>query len=149
MCEVSDVSGTCYLNDRAAYVHTAEPRIIEGRWNAATSSRPYTSAARAWPTYVHRASFQALAWIPRSMLAAAHHIYRPAAGSRREAPCTPSHRAFVYTTHREAYWESGTLGRPTAKPNARCTLCTPSLGHLVHRVSAAVGLLIATTEMVE
>ena len=67
----SDVSGTCYLNDRAAYVHTAEPCIIEGRWNAATSRRPYTSAARAWPTYVHRASFQALAWIPRSMLAAA------------------------------------------------------------------------------
>jgi hypothetical protein len=49
----------------------------------------------------------------------------------------------------EGYWESGTLGPTTAKPNARCTLCTPSLGHLVHRVSAAVGLLIATTEMVE
>jgi hypothetical protein len=29
-----------------------------------------TSATRAWPTYVHRSSFQALAWIPRSMLAA-------------------------------------------------------------------------------
>ena len=34
----------------------------------------------------------------------------------------------------EGYWESGTLGLATAKPNARYALCTPSLGHLVHRV---------------
>ena len=35
------------------------------------------------------------------------------------------------------YCESGTLGLATAKPNARYALCTPSLGHLVHRVDAA------------
>jgi hypothetical protein len=47
---------------------------------------------------------------------------------RREAPCTPSHRAFVYNTKAllllplEGYWESGTLGTATAKPNARYAL---------------------------
>jgi hypothetical protein len=64
---------------------------------------------------------------PKEHACCCHHIYH-------------ARHPIVHLFTPEAYWghsQSGTLGPATAKPNARCTLCTPSLGHLVHRVDTA------------
>ena len=116
--DLSDVSGTCYLNDRAAYVRIPHRSSLEcGHIEKAVYIGRESVADIRPLSFVSDGRRGA----PRSMLAACttSTVLQLVRGVKPHARHPIVHLFTLLLLPLEGYWESGTLGLATAKPNAR------------------------------